>query len=297
MQAYGTPRMKVPRLPRMPRTMTSVTGISATATVAAGTLLWREHRATARVARLGAAALETLLNAIDANDPVTGAHVRRVARYALVLARVADLDQRTCHSVERIALFHDIGKIHEALFDVIHEKTSLTAAERRAVNTHPRCGAEVLAPLAAFYPDLPDGVLSHHERWDGTGYPRRLRAAQIPITVRIVSIADTFDAMTHKRRYSHAKSFASAIGAIAAGRARQFDPDLVDLFMSVPVLKEIREEMVDANRRHSTKEREVAVRRRHPAGAQLTAPDVMFRWRDTAPPPPRASPPRRKSPR
>jgi HD-GYP domain-containing protein (c-di-GMP phosphodiesterase class II) len=277
--------------------MTSVAGVSATATVAAGALLWRERRAMAKLARLGAAALETLLNAIDANDPVTGAHVRRVARYARVLAGAADLDERACHSVERVALFHDIGKIHEALFDVIHEGTALTPQERRAINTHPRRGAEVLAPLAAFYPDLPDGVMSHHERWDGRGYPRRLRGARIPMTARIVTIADTFDAMTHKRRYSHAKSFASAIEVIAAGRGRQFDPALVDLFMSVPVLKEIREEMVDANRRYSKTEREATARRRHPTGRRSNVPDVMFRWRDTAPPQPREGPSRRKSTR
>jgi len=106
---------------------------------------------------LSAAALETLLHAIDANDPVTGAHVRRVARYALILGTAADLDERACHSVERVALFHDIGKIHEALFDVIHDDTSLTPAERRSVNTHPERGAKVLAPLGAFYPDLPNG--------------------------------------------------------------------------------------------------------------------------------------------
>lgn len=289
--------MKMPRVSRVPRTVTSVAGVSATATVAAGALLWRERHAVAKLARLGAAALEALLNAIDANDPVTGAHVRRVARYARVLAQAADLDERACHSVERVALFHDVGKIHEALFDVIHEATSLTPEERRAVNTHPRRGAEVLAPLAAFYPELPDGVMSHHERWDGRGYPRRLRGARIPMTARIVAIADTFDAVTHRRRYSHAKSFAAAIGVIAAGRGRQFDPALVDLFMSVPVLEEIREEMMDANRRHSKKEQEAAARRRHPTGVRSNVPDVMFRWRDTAPPPPRESPSRRKSTR
>src|SRR3982750_2634571 len=98
----------------MQRPLSSAVGVSAT--LAASALLIRERRLTSRFERLGAAALETLLNAIDANDPVTGAHVRRVARYALILGRAADLDPRTCHSIERVALFHDIGKIHEALF-------------------------------------------------------------------------------------------------------------------------------------------------------------------------------------
>ena len=149
--------------------------------------------------RLAAAVLETLLRAIDANDAETGGHVRRVARYALILADAADLDRSEQRDVERIALFHDVGKIHEALFDIIHDDTELTAAEREAVRTHPARGADVLTPLAAFYPELSTGVLAHHERWDGTGYPRRFVAASIPLSARIVAIADAFDAITYHR--------------------------------------------------------------------------------------------------
>src|SRR5690242_3215988 len=151
--------------------------------------------------RVAAASLEALLNAIDANDAETGAHVRRVAAYALVLADALHLDEHAQRNVERVALFHDIGKIHEALFDIIHENSNLTAAERRAIATHPRRGAEVLAPLTPFYPELAKGVLSHHERWDGRGYPSGLRGRQIPIAARIVTLADTFDAVSHRRRY------------------------------------------------------------------------------------------------
>jgi HD-GYP domain-containing protein (c-di-GMP phosphodiesterase class II) len=94
--------------------------------IAAGGLLVRERRARISAERLGAATLETLLNAIDANDGDTGAHVRRVATYALILCDAAGFDYRTCSSVERVALFHDIGKIHEALSDIFHESTKLT---------------------------------------------------------------------------------------------------------------------------------------------------------------------------
>ena len=132
-----------------------------------GGLLIQERRARIHAERLGAATLETLLNAIDANDATTGAHVRRVANYSLILAEAADLNESTRRSIERVALFHDIGKIDEAVSDIFHDDTGLTPAERRAVRTHPRRGADVLAPLSHFYPDLPEGVLSHHERWDG----------------------------------------------------------------------------------------------------------------------------------
>ncbi|HMA19256.1 MAG TPA: HD domain-containing phosphohydrolase, partial [Gemmatimonadaceae bacterium] len=128
---------------------------------AAAAFFYRERRERLALERLGAATLESLLDAIDANNAETGAHVRRVADYALALARAADLDEREQHSVERIALFHDIGKIDGAISDIVNDTKRLTRSERDAVMTHPRKGAEVLEPLSAFYPDLPKGVLSH----------------------------------------------------------------------------------------------------------------------------------------
>lgn len=251
----------------------------AAALTSAAIALLRQHTSASRFERLGAAALETLLNAIDANDPVTGAHVRRVARYALVLADAMGVDSHTCHTVERVALFHDIGKIHEALFDVIHDTGRLDPHERREIRTHPVRGAKVLAPLAAFYPDLPKGVLAHHERWDGSGYPRRLRKKAIPLSARIVAIADTFDAITHSRRYRPGKSLEVGMTAIGEGRGTQFDPELVDLFLAPPVVDSIRAEMHTANRVERAPKR----RRRSHRGGELSVPDVSFRWRDTSP--------------
>src|SRR3954466_11016112 len=178
---------------------------SLSASIAAGGLLYREHTLRTKAERLSAATFETLLNAIDANDEITGAHVRRVAAYALILADAAGLDERTLRSIERVALFHDIGKLHGALTDIFHDTSKLTPEERRAVMTHPQRGAEVLEPLSAFYPDLGKGVAGHHERWDGTGYPRGFKGRRIPLASRVVAIADSFDAITHRRRYSHAR--------------------------------------------------------------------------------------------
>jgi len=242
------------------------------AAAAAGGLLHREHSMRANAERLSAATLETLLNAIDANDAITGSHVRRVAAYSLVLGEAAGLDERTLHSIERVALFHDIGKLHEALTDIFHDQQKLTPEERRAVMTHPQRGAEVLAPLAPFYPELPKGVVAHHERWDGTGYPRGLKGGRIPLAARVVAIADTFDAITHRRRYSHARSFSAATRAIEEGRATQFDPELVDVFMSPPVLARIEKAMRQANMPQRKR-----TNRRH--GAAQPAPDITFRWR------------------
>src|SRR5438552_15759646 len=111
---------------------------------AATGLLLHEHSMRTKAERLSAATLETLLNAIDANDEVTGAHVRRVASYALILGEAAGYDDTTLRSIERVAVFHDIGKLHGALTDIFHEQSRLTPEERRAVMTHPQRGAEVL---------------------------------------------------------------------------------------------------------------------------------------------------------
>jgi putative nucleotidyltransferase with HDIG domain len=249
------------------------------AVAATALLLRRQTRTSTRFERLGAAALETLLNAIDANDPVTGAHVRRVARFALVLADAMGVDAHMRHAVERVALFHDIGKIHEALFDVIHDDKMLDPAERREIRTHPVRGAKVLEPLASFYPDLPKGVLAHHEKWDGSGYPKRLAGAAIPLSARIVAIADTFDAITHARRYRAGRSLEIGMVAIGEGRGTQFDPALVDLFLAPPVIDQIRAEMRGA----TAIEHGPRTHRRSQRGKNVQAPDISFRWRDTTP--------------
>lgn len=254
--------------------------IASTAFVAglgSGILYVVERRRREATERFAAAGLEALLNAIDANDPQTGAHVRRVAAFALILADAAEIAEHERRNVERVALFHDIGKIHEALFDIIHENAKLTRAERREIARHPRLGAEVLEPLARFYPALAEGVLSHHERWDGHGYPRCLRGTQIPIAARIVTLADTYDAVTHHRRYRGGRDAEAAANIIAAGRGTQFDPLLVDLMLLPPVFDRIREEQ----RLWRQRPRVVRDNRRH-GERETLAPDVTFRWRPEA---------------
>jgi len=255
-----------------------------------GLLLVRERQRRLAAERLAAAVLETLLRAIDANDAETGDHVRRVARYALILGDAADLDTKAQHDVERVALFHDVGKIDEALFDIIHDDSSLTPAERDAIRTHPSRGADVLAPLAAFYPALSNGVLSHHERWDGTGYPRALRGDAIPIAARIVSIADAFDAMTFGRRYRSARSVDEAAEKLMSGRRTQFDPDLIDLFLSPPVFEVVSSVLRED---HSPRPRR-ATRRAKQSDSSL--PKLSFRWRTTTPAPRPPGQPLQRSP-
>jgi HD-GYP domain-containing protein (c-di-GMP phosphodiesterase class II) len=222
--------------------------------------------------RLAAATLETLLNAIDANDAETGAHVRRVATYALILARARGVQESGRREIERVALFHDIGKIHEALFDIIHDDAKLTPEEREAIATHPQRGADVLAPLAAFYPELPAGVLSHHERWDGTGYPAGLAGVAIPYAARIVAIADTFDAITATRRYHRGEIVDRATTVIREASGTQFDPVLAAAFLAPKVLGEVCAAMRAARLSPVARQN-----RRNPV-AESHVPNVRFRW-------------------
>ena len=240
----------------------------------AGFYFLKERRSRARIERLAAAALESLLNAIDANDPATGAHARRVAVYARILAEASGLDASARCSVERVALFHDIGKIHEALFDITHDGRTLSTEERRQIATHPQRGAQVVAPLSLFYPDLGDGVLAHHERWDGKGYPRGLSGDDIPLAARIVALADTFDAITHHRRYGPVRNASDALRVIEAERARQFDPALTDLFLSSPV-----QSRVEVVMRQHPLASPLGNTKRKRAPAHAGVPDVAFRWR------------------
>ena len=232
-----------------------------------------------RAERFAAAALESLLRAIDANDPQTGAHVRRVAEYALILTDALGIGERERRIIELAALFHDVGKIHEALFDIVHEPGKLSHAEWRAIRTHPIRGAEVLAPIAHFHPSLADAVLSHHERWDGKGYPRQLRGRRIPFSARIVSLADTFDVITHGRRYQSGRATSKAVTIILEGRGTQFDPELVDLMLLPPVF----ERLVDAHRELSRRGQTLLKRRASSGYAQ--APNVEIRWRSLTGPP------------
>lgn len=249
--------------------------------ITVGAFAIHERRARQRAERFAAAGLESLLRAIDANDPHTGVHVRRVAEYALVIADALGASDEMNTTIELAALFHDVGKIHEALFDIVHEPRQLTPAERRAIATHPWRGAEVLAPIAAFYPELAEAVLAHHEHWDGSGYPRGLKGEQIPLPARIVSIADTFDAITYARRYRDARAASDAAEIILQGRGTQFDPALVDLVMLPPVFARL----------NGARRKWARIGERVPKRSQNLAsddtPSISIRWRSKSAPPAR----------
>ena len=177
--------------------------------------------------------LEALGSAIDLRDSETAGHSRRVCLYSLEIAKTIGVCQADLVSLGRGAWLHDIGKL--ALPDSILLKPGpLTSAERVTMQTHVTIGYELVSKIS-FLSDAVDVVLNHHERFDGQGYARRLKVKQIPLTARVFSIADALDAMTSNRPYQTPIPFEEASSRIRSGANTQFDPELVEAFLSIPV--------------------------------------------------------------
>jgi putative two-component system response regulator len=174
--------------------------------------------------------LVALANAIDAKDPLTEHHCGRVAECALDIARRVGLSQEEVEAVGYGAVLHDIGKIGTAEA-VLTKPGLLTDEERAEMQRHPVIGAEILRPLRLGRIVGPI-VRGHHERWDGSGYPDRLRGEEIPIGARIVAVVDSFDAMTHDRPYRARMSLDEARAELLRERGRQFDPMVVDQYLA-----------------------------------------------------------------
>jgi putative nucleotidyltransferase with HDIG domain len=176
------------------------------------------------------ASMEALARAIDARDPSTFGHSARVAAVSLEIAEEMQLPEKERESLRRAALLHDIGKI--GVQDrVLRKPGPLNDAEMGEMREHSRIGHDMLKGLRFLRPSLP-GVLHHHERWDGGGYPAGLSGTAIPLLVRIISVADVFDALTSDRPYRHGLSFEAATAAIRHDAGRKFDPDVVSAFVA-----------------------------------------------------------------
>lgn len=174
------------------------------------------------------ASMEALARAIDARDPSTFGHSARVAAISLEIADAMHLTPSEREALRRAALLHDIGKI--GVDDRILQKAGgLSETELVEVREHPLTGYEMLKGLPFLQHSL-TGVRHHHERWDGTGYPDRLKGAAIPLPVRILSLADVFDAVSSKRPYKARRSFQAAKQLIIAAAGTQFDPAVVGAF-------------------------------------------------------------------
>lgn len=168
--------------------------------------------------------------AAEFRDDETGQHSARVGRIAAVIARNLGLSSEEVVMIRQAAPFHDLGKI--GIPDVILLKVDeLTADERQAMQVHTTIGAHILGGSHCALLRLAETIaLYHHERWDGTGYAK-VKGADIPLAARITAVADTFDAMTHDRRYRPALSISAARSEIASQSGTQFDPTVVEAFL------------------------------------------------------------------
>ncbi len=195
-----------------------------------------EAAVRARTAELEESRLDTLRRlalAAEYRDDDTQQHTERVGRTAALIARRLGLSEATVRLIRQAAPLHDIGKL--GIPDAILLKPGkLTAAEFASMQAHTRIGAVILADGKFDVVRLAREIaLSHHERWDGTGYPYGLAGSAIPIYGRIVAVADVFDALTHDRPYKRAWSVEAAVAEIVAGAGAHFDPDVVTAFESL----------------------------------------------------------------
>jgi putative nucleotidyltransferase with HDIG domain len=176
------------------------------------------------------AAIEALARAIDARDPYTYGHSARVAAYSLEIADELGYPHEKREGLRRAALLHDIGKI--GVEDRILRKAgALNYAEAKAMREHPVIGHQMLKDVPFLQASL-SGIRHHHEQWDGSGYPDTLAGELIPLQVRILSVADVFDALTSDRPYRDAMSIGDAMELITQQSGRQFDPRVVAAFMA-----------------------------------------------------------------
>lgn len=195
-----------------------------------------EDRVTERTAELEAARLEILYRlarAAEFRDDLTGRHTQRVGRLAGRIAQVLELGAEQAKLIERAAPLHDIGKI--GVPDAVLLKPArLENEERQVIEAHTVIGADILS--GSGYPVLQlaeEIALSHHERWDGLGYPQGLVEHAIPISGRIVAVADVFDALTHERPYKPAWTQRQALAEIEGSAGTQFDPAVVEALLRI----------------------------------------------------------------
>jgi diguanylate cyclase (GGDEF)-like protein/putative nucleotidyltransferase with HDIG domain len=190
-----------------------------------------EQRHVQQTSDLHLATIEALARAIDAKDQNTQTHIRRVQTYAARMAKAVGLSPSEIQCVKTAALLHDIGKL-AVPEHILSKPGPLTQEEFQKIRIHPEVGAEIIAAVPFPYPVAPI-ILSHHERWDGKGYPQGLKGEQIPIGARILTIVDYYDAITTERPYHKALPQQSAVGLLRHESGLALDPTLVRVFIEL----------------------------------------------------------------
>jgi diguanylate cyclase (GGDEF)-like protein/putative nucleotidyltransferase with HDIG domain len=172
-----------------------------------------------------------IASAVEAKDPYTYGHSKRVNIYAAALAEKVGFSSDEVSALSAAALLHDIGKVGIPE-KVLNKKGKLSKEDWEAIKAHPRLGANIIGNIPKLAPAV-NTILYHHERWDGGGYPEGLKAEEIPLEARILAIADSFEAMTSARPYRPALSLEEVVTELRQGAGFQFDPRLVDTFVDI----------------------------------------------------------------
>lgn len=176
--------------------------------------------------------LTALVRALDAREKETGSHSERVMTYTLLLGEAMGVPEQDLSVMARGALLHDIGKVGIS-DNILLKPAKLDEREWMEMMRHPQLGYEILSGIK-FLKGPAEMVLAHHERFDGSGYPKGLSRSGIPLGARIFSLVDTLDAMTSNRPYRKALPFESVTSEVKRCRGTQFDPEIVDIFLSIP---------------------------------------------------------------
>ena len=184
-----------------------------------------------QVSNLHLSTIEALALAIDAKDQTAQSHIRRVQVYAAGLARAPGMPETEIQGVKTAALLHDIGKL-AVPEHILSKPGPLTQEEFQKIRIHPQVGAEIISGVPFPYPVVPL-ILSHHERWDGRGYPAGLKAEEIPLGPRILSAVDYFDALMSDRPYHKASTLDAAIGLLHQESGKALDPRVVRTFVQI----------------------------------------------------------------
>jgi putative nucleotidyltransferase with HDIG domain len=175
--------------------------------------------------------LSVLVKAIETRDPYTSGHSMRVATLARLIAEDMDLSAKRIKEVEQAALLHDIGKIDLVYASLLRKPYDLSAEERTLIQTHATKGADLLTSLSSVSSLVVRGVRHHHERYDGSGYPKGLAGEEIPISARIIMLCDSIDAMLSDRPYRQALSVTRVRSEIVRCSGGQFDPLIVQMIL------------------------------------------------------------------
>jgi HD-GYP domain-containing protein (c-di-GMP phosphodiesterase class II) len=182
--------------------------------------------------------LQLMVTTLEARDPYTSGHSRRVQAYAVLIARSMRVPERDVRRLSQAALLHDVGKIYEKYAPILSKAEKLTPEEWAIMQQHPADGERLVSTMTRLK-DLVPAIRHHHEQWDGTGYPDGIAGDQIPLAARIIALADTIDAMTSHRPYRSALSEDQVRSELVRCRGRQFDPTLTDQILSAATWRKL----------------------------------------------------------